>query len=96
LGKTNKKSSKNLASINKTGEPLYNGKTEEDVLKAFKEQMRAIRNYILFNETIPQRVDNSKDLIEKQKFIRTQLGLDNEEDAEKNLENGFKIMDALN
>jgi len=77
-------------------ELAYDGNNEDVVIEKYKKQMIAIRSYILFNEEIPNNSQNSKDLVEKQKFIRNQLELDNEANYEQNLNKGFKIIDALN
>mmetsp|Transcript_7664 Transcript_7664/g.6784 ORF Transcript_7664/g.6784 Transcript_7664/m.6784 type:complete len:199 (+) Transcript_7664:83-679(+) len=82
--------------IKKKSEFDYDGANEDIMLKKYKEQMIIIRNYILFDENIPNNAVNSKDLLEKQKFIRAQLGLDNNIDNEESLNKGFKVIDALN
>ena len=58
--------------------------------------MIIIRNFILFNENIPDNKVDSKDLIERQNFIRNQLGLENQMNYEESLNTGFKIIDTLN
>ncbi|CAI2367801.1 unnamed protein product [Moneuplotes crassus] len=86
----------------KESETVYKDKidfenaTEAEIIDDYKEQMIAIRNFILFDEKIPDNKVNSKDLIEKQQFIRNQLGLNKVEENEQSLDTGFKIIDTLN
>ncbi|CAI2365178.1 unnamed protein product [Moneuplotes crassus] len=70
--------------------------TDSEVLKLYKEQMIAIRNFILFDEKLPEDTVDSKDLIDKQKYIRSRLGLNKPEFYERNLNKAFKIIDILN
>ncbi|CAI2373063.1 unnamed protein product [Moneuplotes crassus] len=70
--------------------------TDTEKIDDYKKQMIAIRNFILFDEKIPDNKVDSKNLIEKQQFIREKLGLNKVEEGEQKLDTGFKIIDALN
>lgn len=71
------------------------GKSDSEILEDYKKQMIIIRNFILFNEKIEEGKIDSSELVDKQNYIRKQLGFDTG-DEEASLAKGFKIIDSLN
>ena len=65
-------------------------KEEEVILQNYQEKMRKFRNGILYIGTF------AKILTERQKYIRAQLGLDQEGNKQQGVKKGFKIIDSLN
>lgn len=81
--------------IVKPGKKVLEG--DAQILENYKTEQTALRRYILFNEELPQDLSNSKDMVDKQAYIRKALGLDSHgSTAEENLEFAFKIIDVVN
>lgn len=69
--------------------------TDAEILADYRAQMVLIRKLILFHERIPDGKVDYKDLVERQEYVRKQLGLTNPATFEANLKNSFKIIDVI-